>query len=42
LQYNKNNIFYYLAPNSPSSGEEEEDYLGRKKPKRGVLPKHAV
>jgi len=30
------------APTTPSSAEEEEDYLGRKKPKRGVLPKHAT
>ncbi|OXA61113.1 Homeobox protein PKNOX2 [Folsomia candida] len=33
---------FLQAPNSPSSGEEEEDYLGRKKTKRGVLPKHAT
>lgn len=36
------NYYHLNIGNSGSSGDEEEDYLGRKKPKRGVLPKHAT
>ena len=32
----------FAAPQTPSSAEDEDDFMGRKKPKRGVLPKHAT
>ncbi|CAG7722354.1 unnamed protein product [Allacma fusca] len=33
---------FVQTPPTPSSVEDDDDYLGRKKPKRGVLPKHAT
>jgi hypothetical protein len=38
-----NHFHIDVAPQSPSSGEDDDDFVGgRKKPKRGVLPKHAT